>query len=105
MLEQPLIARIASAIALAGNTDQRTIVGAPNVWMGKGHKGQPPARGIIVGLAALSDPKTLSKRDVRRYFSKKMRNHLRTRPDFSAQIAQEKKAARGRNARIRAAGN
>ena len=69
-------------------------------------RGQAPARGIMGGpvdLATLG--KSPSRRDRHRTDVDVATEHLRTRPDFSAQRAQESKAARSRKARTRAAGN
>ena len=57
------------------------------------------------GPAALVGSKPLSRRDSHRFDQKLKAIYRKTRPDFTAQRAQEAKAARGRKARRRAAGN
>lgn len=102
-----LMARLAGALAGAMAPVDLSTIGAANAlapmgaitqWPGLGHRGQPAARGIL-GLPV--DLMSLGKNPGRR---DKNRTRVRlanpgTRPDFSAQVAQEAKAARSRKAR------
>jgi hypothetical protein len=69
-------------------------------WHRLQHRGQAPARGIF---GKFNDPASLGKgpgrRDRHRGAVQRVRSAVATYPDFSAQRAQEAKAARGRKAR------
>lgn len=87
-------AQLMSAATTAASTSPA------GIWIGLQHRGQAPARGIF---GKFNDPAWLgkgpSRRDRHRGAVQRVRSAVATYPDFSAQRAQEAKAARGRKAR------
>lgn len=100
-MKQSIFQNVAQGLAILAslNADPSSAFGRPGCWTGLQHRGQAPARGI---LGKRIDPLTLGKMPGRRdrHRAHAARMHVGTYPDFSAERAQEAKAARSRRARM-----